>query len=74
MADEADSADERIANVVADAVAAASRAANQPKAYHTECDWCGDPTDDGARYCSRDCASDAYKYQLTLKRNGGNRD
>ena len=40
------------------------------KIYHTECNWCGDPTEDGARYCSKDCASDAFRYQCSLKRNG----
>lgn len=70
MADDADRADKRIADVISDAVAVASRLANQPTMYHKECNWCGDPTEGGARYCSRDCASDAFKYETNLKRNG----
>lgn len=68
--DDADRADGRIEDMVNDGVAAASRAANQPKAYYTECSWCGDPTEGGVRYCTKDCATDAHRYQATLRRNG----
>ncbi len=70
MSDIADDADKRIFDAVTNAVEAASRAANKPKQYFTDCNWCGDPTEDGAQWCSPDCRNDAWRYHTTLKRNG----
>lgn len=36
--------------------------------YYTECRWCGDPTENGAGFCSKDCHADWHKYEATLKR------
>ena len=68
--DDADRADQRISDTLTSAVEAARRKANEPIPYSYNCNWCGDPTEDGARYCCKDCASDAFKYEVTLKRNG----
>jgi hypothetical protein len=68
--DDADRADQRIADALNDAVDKARRLAQEVPPYCYECNWCGDPTIDGARYCCKDCASDAFKYEVTLKRNG----
>ena len=42
----------------------------EPPAYHTECNWCGDPTENGARYCDANCRNDHWRYQSAKKRNG----
>ena len=70
MSDIADDADKRIEDAITNAVEAARRLANTPVEYSLECKWCGDPTEGGARYCCKDCASDAFRYESTLKRNG----
>lgn len=39
--------------------------------YHTKCAWCGEPTDDGRKYCSygqESCATDANRRDEVLKR------
>ena len=68
--DNADRADKRIAEAVQMAVEAAQRLANEPVKYYTSCNWCGDDTEDGARYCSKDCATDHMRYNAARKRNG----
>src|SRR5574343_480348 len=50
MADDADLSDARIEAAITAGVEAARLKVKPPKHY-TECNWCGDPTDDGARYC-----------------------
>jgi hypothetical protein len=72
MADEADNADQRIEDAINDAIGRAQREAAKPPQYFNECNWCGDPTEGGARYCTKDCANDAFRYNATLKRNGIN--
>ena len=69
MADDADMADARIEAAVLEGIAAARRNA-EIKHYYADCQWCGDPTEAGAKYCNRDCAADAHKYEATLKRVG----
>ena len=39
--------------------------------YHTHCNWCGDPTEEGARFCCFDCAKDWENYEAAKVRNGG---
>lgn len=38
--------------------------------YYINCQWCGDTTEEGARYCGPDCASDAERAEKARKRNG----
>lgn len=70
MSDDADRADKTIEDVIQMGLARARLAATQPKQYYYECKWCGDPTIEGARYCSKECSADHYRYLSTLKRNG----
>lgn len=52
---------------------AARAAANEPVPFFTHCQWCGDQTTDGAKYCSYgpwSCAADAQWYENTMKRTG----
>ena len=37
----------------------------------SHCQWCGDPTEEGARYCGPDCAVDAERAEKARIRNGG---
>ena len=67
--DDADRADSRIESVIQEGIAAARRSATV-KHYYEACQWCGDPTEAGAKYCNKDCATDAHKYEATLKRVG----
>lgn len=39
--------------------------------YFINCQWCGDPTKEGARYCGPDCRADAERSEKARKRNGG---
>ena len=50
MADDADLSDARIEAAITAGVEAARLKVKPPK-YYTECNWCCDPTEDGARYC-----------------------
>ena len=70
MADDVDRADDRIQALIDDALAAVKRFNETTTKYHTECNWCGDPTEDGARYCCKDCATDHMRYNSARKRNG----
>ena len=41
--------------------------------YHAHCQWCGDPSGDGRKYCSygmESCATDANRREELLKRQG----
>ncbi len=38
--------------------------------YHKTCVWCGDDTENGAKFCSKDCSADWHKHDHTLKRVG----
>ena len=53
--------------------AAHIEANNSDTTYHTHCQWCGDPSDDGRKYCSygmESCATDANRRDELLKRQG----
>ena len=69
MADDCDNADSKIEAVVLAGVEAARLKVKPPK-YHTSCQWCGDPTEDGARYCCKDCATDHMRFNAARRRNG----
>ena len=69
MADDADLSDARIEAAITAGVEAA-RLKVKPPRHYIECNWCGDPTEDGARYCCKDCATDHMRYNSARKRNG----
>jgi len=71
--DIADRADDAIEAVVRNGVAAVQREIEAAKTFHTNCVWCGEPTADGAPYCSFDCKKDDMNYRLTVKRTLGER-
>lgn len=70
MADEADMSDKRIEDAILHGIDNARIEANKPKIYHTECNWCGDFTEAGARYCCGDCANDHARFNAARERNG----
>ena len=45
--------------------------ASGPKVYHTHCAWCGEPTENGDKFCSYgvdSCATDANRRDEALRR------
>ena len=38
--------------------------------HHKECMWCGDPTEGGARWCSKECRDDQERYRPGVKYRG----
>lgn len=65
MADEADMTAERMERE--DELRRKYRAETETKHYDS-CRWCGDPTENGAGFCGKDCHTDWHKYEATLKR------
>lgn len=74
MPDEADRSDKAILDRIAEGIDRAAREAAKPKVHYTECNWCGDDTEDGARYCCKDCATDHMRYNAARRRNGEGND
>jgi hypothetical protein len=70
MADAADDADKTIHDAVQSGINYIRKQAAAEPVYYTACNWCGDPTENGHRYCSRECANDAFRYNCSLTRNG----
>lgn len=68
MADDADRADERIANVVSDALAEARR---KPRLIAAGfCHYCGEQVQAGHLFCDKECAGDWEYEQERRKANG----
>lgn len=69
MADDADIANDRADSEREYRIAEARR--NAPAVeYHTNCKWCGDPTENGAAYDCCDCRDDYQKFMSAQKRGG----
>ncbi|OHD24968.1 MAG: hypothetical protein A2Y38_20285 [Spirochaetes bacterium GWB1_59_5] len=71
MPDEADRADIHVEALAINGIENARREAQKPKVFYAECQWCGDATEDGARYCCKECATDHMHYNSARERNGG---
>jgi hypothetical protein len=68
MSDDADRADQRIEEVLSDALAAARRAPILPPIG--ECYYCQESVGPVQRFCNKDCAEDFELEQAQLKRIG----
>lgn len=69
--DDADRADERIANVVADGLARARESAERQLPAIGCCHWCESPVGAGRVFCSKECAEDHEHERQRRKANGG---
>lgn len=68
MADDADRAEERIENTIADAIAAVRRKPILLAVGH--CHYCGEMTHPGHLFCNKECATDWDYEQARRKANG----
>ena len=72
QADWLDAASEHEQEMRDDAIAEIRRQIHEVEdRYYINCQWCGDHTEEGARYCGPDCAADAERAEKARKRNGG---
>lgn len=71
MADDADRADSRIEEVIADGIAKARRESDSYLPSIGVCHWCESPVSHGRVSCSRECHHDHGKCADARKRNGG---
>ena len=69
MADDADRADQRIEEMIADGMARARRHLERQLPVLDLCHWCGDPSP-GRLFCSKDCSDDYEAQREARKRNG----
>lgn len=70
MSDDADLTQERMEREEEIRRRLREQRANEKPEYHTECAWCDDPTQDGAKFCCKECSKDWHHYEASLKRNG----
>ena len=71
MADEIDRANDIAEMFLANSLKKQQGKLNQMTIHYAECCWCGDPTENGAKWCCPECRNDEERSEIAKARNHG---